>query len=347
MSKEVRIGILALVSTGLALWGIKFIQGQNILSRSTTYYAYYDDVSGIQIGTPVQISGVTVGSVSSKDLSVEDRRVRLTLDLEREVPLPKTAVAVLATTSALGDKAIILRYNLPCTVEGECAESGDTLEGRTQGMIESMLGEGGLDSAVNTLKDGIQEILDTLNHQLLGEDSNSPVAETARDLRSTMENLRQATDRANLLLQRSSPQLEGSLASVNELLETLSAQRESIARILSNTDSLSQQIVDAHLDETIEQVNKTISELNTTLGLTNTAMEGVSGVVNGIQEGNGTLGKLVNDEELYYRLLTLSAQLDSLFGDIQTRPYRYIPLKGRNQINRYDRKDSREEANNE
>ncbi len=345
MSKEVRIGILALVSVALSLWGIKFIQGQNILSRSSVYYAYFSNVGGIQIGTPVQISGVTVGSVADIELGIEDRRVRLTLDLERDIPLPKDAAAVLATTSVLGDKAIILHYDKPCSGDADCAQSGDTLEGRTQGMIESILGEGGLDAAVNTLQTGLQDILDTLNQELLGKDSDSPVATTARDLQGTMANLRQATDRANLLLQRSSPALEQSLASVNELTGTLAEQKESLASILSNADSLSQQMVDAQLDDAIEQIKSTITELNNTLATTNTAMGGVSDVVGSIKEGNGTLGRLVNDEELYNKLVTLSTQLDSLFGDFQERPYRYIPLKSRNRINRYDRKDDREEDN--
>lgn len=342
MSYEVRIGILALIAISISLWGIKFIQGQNLLSKSDVYYAYFNDVGGIQIGTPVQISGVTVGSVANIDLGIEDRRVRLSLDLEQDVPLPKDARAILATTSFLGDKAVLLDYDRPCTGEGDCAQSGDTLVGLTQGMVESVLGEGGVEAYIETFKDGLEEILDTLNQDLLGEDSSSPVAQTARDLESTMSNLKAATARTNQLLQRTSPELEKALANVSDLTETLAAQRDNIAGIIANADSLSQQLVDAQLDEAIEQVKGTITELEKTLETTNTAMGGVSDVITKIENGEGTLGKLVNDEALYHNLNALSRQMDSLVTDINQRPYRYIPLKGRRKINRYDSKDESE-----
>jgi len=74
MSSEVRTGLLALVAIALSLWGIKYIQGSNILSKSQNFYAYYDNVAGVQIGTRVQISGVSVGAVSATELSTENKK---------------------------------------------------------------------------------------------------------------------------------------------------------------------------------------------------------------------------------------------------------------------------------
>ncbi|MCB0634969.1 MAG: MCE family protein, partial [Lewinella sp.] len=160
MSQEVRIGALALVTIALGLWGLKFIQGQNLLARTDTYFAFYENVGGVQIGTPVQVSGVTVGAVSGIDLSDTDRRVMLTLEMERDLPLPKATRAVLVTTSVLGDMAIYLEYDQPCPGSGpDCAADQDTLRGVTRGMIEAILGEGGVDQYVETLNDGLKEVL--------------------------------------------------------------------------------------------------------------------------------------------------------------------------------------------
>lgn len=339
MSKEVRIGILGLLTVALGLWGIKYIQGSNLLSRTDEYYAYFTNVGGVQVGTPVQVSGVNVGSISNIELSEIDRRVRLTLNLERELPLPKDTRAVLVTTGFLGDMAIYLEYDKPCINGVGCAESGDTLQGDTRGMVEAILGEGGIEGYVETLNQGIQQALDSLNQSLLGEDSDSPIAKSARSLESTMTNLEQATSRANLLVARSSPALERALEDLQKITSTLAEQRASIASLLQNADSLSQQLVAARLDEVIKEVKGTVAELSATLNTTNNAMGGVNNLVNQIEAGEGTLGKLVTDEELYRNLRELTSSLDSLLSDIQNRPYRYIPLKGRNQINRYDRRD--------
>ncbi len=339
MSPEVRTGLLALIAIFLSLWGIKYIQGSNILSDAQTYYAYYENVAGVQICTPVQISGVSVGSVSARDLSTEDRRVRLTLTIEREAPLPKDTRAVLATVSPLGDMAIILDYKIPCS-GANCAQSGDTFQGVTRGIVESMLGDGGLSSYIEQLRVGLLEAVDSLNKGLLDENSQGPLAETVRDLRGTMSNLNAATGRMNLMLQRSSPALESSLANVAQLMETLEEQRQTIASILGNTDTLSQQMVDARLDEAVMEAKGTITKLNETLATANTALGGVDQLVNQLKAGEGTLGMLLQDDDLYTNLNALSYSLDSLASDLRDRPYRYVPLKGRRKVERYDRKDS-------
>lgn len=345
MSSEVRTGILALVAIALTLWGIKYIQGSNIFSSSQTYYAYYDDIMGVQVGTPIQISGVSVGSVSARDLSVEDRRVRLTFTLEREVPLPKDTKAVLATISPLGDMAIIFEYDRPCQGDVACAEDGDTFTGITRGLVESILGDGGLSSYIEQLKDGIKEVVDSLNNGLLSEDAKGPLAESVRDLRSTMSNLKDATGRMNLMLQRSSPALESSLKNMAALTNTLEQQKASIANIIANTDSLSQQMVDARLDEAVNQAKATINELNATLVTAKSAMGGIDEMVTQLKAGEGTLGMLIQDEGLYNNLNALSFSLDSLMIDIQEKPYRYVPLKSRRRVEKYDRKDAQEDNN--
>jgi phospholipid/cholesterol/gamma-HCH transport system substrate-binding protein len=345
MSSEVRTGILALVAIALTLWGIKYIQGSNIFSSSKTFYAYYDDIMGVQVGTPVQISGVSVGSVSARDLSVEDRRVRLTFTLEREVPLPKNTKAVLATTSPLGDMSIIFEYDHPCQGGTDCAEDGDTFEGVTRGLVESVLGDGGLSTYIEQLKDGIKEVVDSLNNGFLNEDAEGPLAESVRDLRGTMSNLKEATGRMNLMLQRSSPALESSLKNMASLTNTLEEQKASIASIIANTDSLSQQMVDARLDEAVNQAKATINELNATLVTAKSAMGGIDDMVGQLKAGEGTLGMLIQDEGLYNNLNALSFSLDSLMIDIQEKPYRYFPLKSRRKVEKYDRQDA-EEGNN-
>jgi phospholipid/cholesterol/gamma-HCH transport system substrate-binding protein len=339
MSHEVRIGILALVATGLTLWGIKFIQGTNLLSKTDTYYAYYDEVNGVQIGTPIQISGVTVGSVSAIDLGIEDRRVRLSFTLERKVPMPKSTRAVLMQTSVLGDKAIILDYDQPCQ-GANCAVDGDELTGVSLDMVESILGEGGIGNYMEQLTASLNQLVDSINYKLLGDDSEGPLAESARGIQSTVENLKQATGRMNLMLQRSAPALESTLNNVDQLTATLEQQRGSIAGILDNADSLSNQLVEAQLGEAIEGIKGTITQLNETLAGADQTVAGLNEVMGKIEKGEGTLGMLVQDETLYQNLNALSYSLDSLTTDFQERPYRYLPLKGRNRVKRYDRKDA-------
>jgi phospholipid/cholesterol/gamma-HCH transport system substrate-binding protein len=299
---------------------------------------------GVQVGTPIQISGVGVGSVAARDLGVDDRRVRLTFTLEREVPLPKNTRAILATTSLLGDMAIIFDYDRPCQ-GSDCAEDGDTFEGITRGLMESVLGGEGMAPYMEQIKDGVKEIVDSLNKSLLSEDAKGPLAESARDMRSSMANIKAATGRMNTMLQRTSPSLEKSIDNMAALTTTLEKQKANIASILANVDSLSQQMVDARLDEAVNDAKATIKELDATLATAKSAMTGVDELVNQIQAGEGTLGMLIQDDQLYTNLNALSYSLDSLMIDIQEKPYRYVPLKSRRRVEKYDRKDATQQDN--
>lgn len=338
MSHEVRIGLLAFIAIAMGLWGIKFIQGSNILKRSNIYHVNYKDVDGVNVGTSVKIRGVSVGSVSAVSLNIEDQQVKVSFTMNREVPLPKDTKVILSTTSVMGGKVINLKYGNSCNGDN-CAQDGDTFTGYYQGIVETMVGDGGIEGYVNTLKKAMFELTDSLNTTVLGEDSNNPLAKTVRDLQASMSNMKELTGRFNNLVQRTAPSMEQSLGNINQLTATLSAQRQHIAGIISNVDSLSNQIVDSQLDQAIADVKMTIQKLNQTMATADTALLGVSAVMDKVQKGEGTLGKLVQDESLYNNLNAMSYSLDSLLSDFQNKPYRYMPLKSRRKVQKYDKQD--------
>ena len=68
-------------------------------------------------------------------------------------------------------------------------------------------------------------------------------------------------------------------------------------------------------------------------------MNEVTAILANAKAGQGTLGKLITDDTLYYKLSSASQQLETFLLDLETKPYRYIPFKSRRKIKRYDRKD--------
>ncbi len=340
MSSEVKIGILAVVAIFLSFWGFKYIQGKNLLTRSNIYYVYYPSVAGLQVGTSVRIRGLEVGSVSSTELQPVEGRVKVTLDLRKDIEIPPTTLALITSTSIMGGKAIDLQYDRACTGE-DCAPSGSTLQGREQSILASMLGEGTASGYIDSLKSGLAGAVDSLTLNLLGPDSDMPTAVAARDFQVAMANLKSTTGQIDRLLNRSSGKIESTLSSLNNVMKTLEAQRASLASALSNADTLTQQLVDADLKKTIDEVKVAMSNLSGTLESTEATMNNVNGIVNRINDGQGTLGKLIKDDELYNKLNSFSITADSLAEDFQERPYRYIPFKNRKKVLRYDREDEK------
>ena len=340
MSNEIKVGLLAIVATALAFWGYKFIMGNNVLLKSNTYKVYYNGVDGLQVGTTVYISGVEVGSVANIRLLPDDAdKVEVVLDLDSDLRLPRETLAVIVSTGFMGGKAVNLEYDNPCTGEG-CLERGATLRGETRGLLGSLVGTPGqVAEYTDPLKESLQEVLTSQ----IGEDSDTPLGRSIRELESVLTNLTATTTRLNSLLANSSGSISGTLENLESLTGELEKNRDKISSIIAGTESFTSQLDEIDLKKTLDEVNTTVTSLQTTLQSTDEAVSGVSTAIGRINDGEGTLGKLMQDEDLYDNLNTLSNRADSLFNDLQERPYRYIPFKGRNKVKRFDRKDARED----
>lgn len=345
MSNEVKVGLLAIVAIAVSYWGYKFIMGKNVLLKSNTYKVYYPKVDRMQVGTQVFINGVSVGSVAEVELLNDvDRTVEVILDLNPGLTIPRDTRAIIVSTGFMGGKAVKLMYDKPCSGE-DCADPGDTLEGEFRGLLDSMVGEEAVGDYASILQKSLQKVIDTLNYALLSEDSNSPIANTMRNLDATMANLNSSTAQLDQLMRRSSGNISSSLESVESITGNLEKNNAKISDILANADSLSSQLVAADLEKTVREINASIQQLKGTLDKADQAIAGVSGVVKGINAGEGTLGQLVKDEALYRNLSDLTREADSLITDFQDRPYRYMPLKSRRRVERFDRQDAQEAGN--
>ncbi len=343
ISKEVKIGLLAVAAILLSIWGYKFILGKNLLVKSNYYKVVYPTVDGLRVGTSVRINGVSVGSVTSIELLPDDadKKVLVLLDLEKDVAIPKDTRAVIMSTSIMGDKAVDLLYAIPCK-GNDCAESGSYLKGEIRGLISSMLGSDDAASYVSVLKEAFGDLLDTLDAKLLSDSSNSPIAQSMRSLRGTLDNLNSATGRVDNLLQSSSGAINGTLTNFNTLSATLAGKKEQIGSTIDNTAATMKQLSEADIKKTVDELNQAIAGLKVTIASADKAMNNISGLMENINSGNGSLGKLIRDDQLYNNLNQLGTRADSLFTDIQDRPYRYIPFKSRKRVKRLDALDAKE-----
>jgi len=347
MSNEIKVALLAIAAFVLFYWGYSFVRGKNILSTSNIYYVEYDDIDQLQPSSPVLINGFQVGFVAEIDLKPDNYEIVIVkLDLRKDIKVPKNTRAIIKSTGFMGGKAVVLAYDRPCTGSGDCATSGDFLEGGNMGLLDSMVGDDSVDDYLDMLKNSVGDIIDTLNEKMLSEDAEGPLAESLRSLETTMANLEASTGRLNRLMASSSDDISSTLANMESITGNLSDSNEKISRVIDNVETISADLAEADLKATLAEVDASIKKLNSTLSSADTALSGVALAIDRINTGEGTLGKLLGDDELYYRLNRLSIQTDSLVEDFQDRPYRYMPFKSRKKVQKYDRKDAKAAANN-
>ena len=140
LSNEGKIGLLAIITIALFIWGLKFLKGQNILSASKNIFVEYKNIDQLKVSSPVLINGFEVGVVKDIYLKPEDlNTIIVVLNIKGKIIFPKNAVAMIVNAGLMGGKAVEIRYSNPCN-GGDCVVSGDYLKGETEGLLQSMLG---------------------------------------------------------------------------------------------------------------------------------------------------------------------------------------------------------------
>jgi phospholipid/cholesterol/gamma-HCH transport system substrate-binding protein len=302
LSKEARIGLLVTTAILIFFAGFYFLKGANIFSGEYQYYAYYDNVQGLQPSSPVQIKGMSVGRVSAISLNGSGR-VKVTMAVRKKIEVPKGTVANLTSTDLLGTKAISLELGKSSTK----IEDEDTLASSIQGgLIDAISLE------ITPLLKDMRHAVGTLDSVLIGV--NGVLDVNAREnLHQAIANLNTTTDNFAQLAQRlngESGQLTNVIRNANSITSNLATNNERITRIINNAATASDQLSRAPIEQMVNDLQKTSDELRA--------------ITNKINSNQGSLGLLVNDKALYNNLSSAVKTLDETMADIKAHPTRYI-----------------------
>lgn len=325
MRRETKIGLLAIVTLSILIWGYMFLKGKNILSNSQIFYAEYDYVDLLLPSNPVLLDGFQVGTVIDVYQNPDNiDKLIVEMDIKNGILLPKGTVAEINTTSVMGGKAVVLRFQGTCSGE-TCHQSGDFLVGQTQGMLNSMVPQDEIKSYLEIVKVGIQDLVDSLSGTAGGE-GGQEVQKSLEDIQAILTNLRSTTARMDQMLASSAGSIETSLADVAKITNNLADQNARINSILANADTIAGQLANANLDQTVAGANATIDQLQQTLRGVDQAVKDLTIILGKVNTSDNTLGLLVNERELYDNLNVTMQNLELLLQDFRLNPKRYTRI---------------------
>lgn len=320
---------MAIVVIALSVWGYTFLRGKNLLKTANVYYVRYDNVDQLAATSPVLIKGLPVGSVSSVKLDDDLRSIIVTLDIDKGLRIPKDAVAVVASASIMGGKLVDLEVSGACSGSA-CAEPGSFIQGRVRGMFDAIL-DTSEDGTMSKVKSQVSEMLRTLGDSLTNPNANNEIAKTYTQLSGLISNLNSITRTLDNSMGKYDRHLGASLANVEVITGALARNQDRIASAIRNMESISRQLEQAQLGETVQSANKlmtdaqgTIKELNEAVDEAQVSFGKLSDVMTDLQNGEGSLGKLLKDERLYNHALATTRNLDLLLQDFRLNPKRYV-----------------------
>ena len=317
---------MAIIVIAISVWGYIFLRGRNVLKAANNYYVRYTDVAQLPSTSPVLIHGLQVGTVSEVKLEDDLRSIVVTLTLDKGLKIPADATAIIVSTGIMGGKAIELLVSGPC--EGEaCAKPGSFLSGRVKGTFDSFIdtSPGG---TLDKVKENISQILRTLGDSLTSPTSTSEIAKTYTDFSVLMDNLAGISATLNRSMGTYDRHLSASLRNVEVLTGALANNQDKIAQSITNLESITRQLDEARVGENtgklITNANAAVNELSATLKEANQSFTQLSAITTDLQNGQGSLGKLIKDKTLYDNLARTSKNLDLLLQDFRLNPKRYV-----------------------
>lgn len=317
MRSEIKIALLGIAALVILIFGYKFLKGQNILEKEQSFYIRYDDVNQLAVSDGVFINGYKVGSVIDIFIDPQDANfVIVHITIDGDLKLPKNTVAILSPNGVLGEKLVNLRFDKLC--ESNCLEDNAYIRGESQSILSNMLGEPeDLNVYYESLKSNI--------------DSNENVQQTLNDLQGTLTNLNQISSQLNQLLGSSNQSLTNVFRNLDAVTGELAHNKKSLTNTLKNLEEFTGTLKGTEVDNMVNNVNdavqtadQTFQKFEVTLSETNKSLKGIQDLVGGLQQGEGSMGRLMKDDELVNNLERVTKNLDLLLQDVRLNPKRYI-----------------------
>lgn len=284
-SRELKIGVSAIICLTLMFFGFNYLKGINILKPSNYYYARVNNVSGLAISSPVFVNGFNMGLVRNIKFNPEKpSEIILELGLNSNYKLPKGAKAHVIT-ELMGTALLNLEYDPNETV---FLNPGDTIEAIRENSITEKATDELLPQIQATLPK-IDSVLTALQRLL----ENPALAASLQSIEGTTKQLELASTQLNVIMK-------------NDLPKTL----QSVNNVSSNLETFTEGLNEIDLSYTAAQVNKLLITTQNTLAHLN--------------DTNNNLGLLLNDRNLYDNLTKTAESTNALLVDLRQNPKRYV-----------------------
>ncbi|AWH74854.1 MCE family protein [Dokdonia sp. Dokd-P16] len=294
MSKEIKTAILVIAALLLVIFGYNYLKGNNLLDKSKILYAKYDNVEGLAPSSQVTINGLPVGRVMSIDFADSSGKLVVKFVVEKDFEFSNNSLARVYGGGLIGGKSLAI---VPSYEKGRNAKTGDTLPGEMGEGIMELVNE-----RLTPLQNQVEKVIGDTDSLLVNVNSVLD--------RDTRANLRDAI--ANFTA--ASLEMKGISKSVNGLL---ASNQDKLDRTITNLDKMSGNF--ATLSDSLSkiQMGQMVADLEKTIA-------DFQELSNKLNSPEGTVGKLLNDDQLYLNLDRTANQMGDLLQDMKLNPKRYV-----------------------
>ncbi len=298
LSNEVKLGMAIFAAVIVFVGGIIYLRGVDFQKREYTLTILYNNVNGLQEGNPITIAGLAVGKV--EEMKLIGTAIAVKVQIQNKVQFPVDSKAYIKSSSLMGGKLIAITPG----IESEVLHNGDTLTGS----YEADLTE--LTSTLAPISSNVLGILERVNTTF--------DEKTRHNIQSILADVNRSSSELERIIHDEGQRLDfaiGNFASFSSNLSRFAINLDSIAlsqRTNLDTSMATIRIVTYNLQLASQNLKSTTQSLDV--------------VLDKIEKGHGTLGKLIHEEKLYNDIDSLASNLNLLVKDLRENPGKYVKV---------------------
>jgi len=308
---EYKVGVIGVISIVILYFGIMYLKGKDLFDVETSYYAVFNDVSGLYKSNYIYLNGMKVGYI--KDITNIDphaRKFLVWIAVKSEIKIPDDSKIMIFSSDMLGSKAL----KIDMGISQKSFERRDTIASAVEnGMLDQLSANiTPIVVRLNSVITNLDTLLVSVNHVM---DKN-----TQADIKASMASIRRSVNNIESI----TVQVDGLVGSEKQKITKILSNAESITtNFRENNDKLTSAI------NNFNNISDTIAKakLGTTIRETNMSLNSLSKILKSIENGEGSAGLLIKDDKLYRNLETSTKNLNALIEDIKQNPKKYINVR--------------------
>ena len=294
MNKELKIGIVAILTIAILFIGVNYLKGLNVLNTNRNFYAKYENIGGLKVGSSVFVNGFQVGMVSNIDLlSSENKELLVTISIDQDFNISRNTICKIINQDLMGTKSI----NLVLGDDTDFAKVGDTLSSGIEGSLQDEV-----NSQILPLKIKTEELIGSIDSVMI-------IITTVlnKEARKNLTNSLQSLDQTFSLMSQTMIKVEQIIDQnderISSIIANLAGNNQEITNILNNFSDISDDIGKSNIKKLLTSLGDASEKIN---------------------NSEGSIGMLINNKDLYLNLEKSSKELELLIKDIKENPSRYV-----------------------
>lgn len=307
--KEVKIGAIMIIAIALLFWGANYLKGINLLEKNKRFFAIYERVDGLGSSNPVVINGYKVGQVEEISF-LPDNSGRLLVKFsvtEENFRISKDTRAKIISSDLLGSKSIELQLG----TSNEELQNLDTLESD----VEASLTEA-VNQQIAPLKRKAEDLISTVDSAIItvsaifNKKARSDLDASFTSIKNSLETFERTMNQVDGMVKDERNKISEVLTHLESITRNLANNNDKLTASLENIEAISDSLAGANLKQTVNNASIAMTE--------------VASVMQKINQGEGSLGQLINNDTLYNNLERSADDLDKLLLDMRLNPERYV-----------------------